>query len=135
MPVALPPGRLKLATTPNLTGSSTLRNTIGVVAAAALACSNEGRSCKNHSHLTADQIGRQFRQSLEVVLRPAIFDPYVLSFNEARFHEAPSDCGPERPGQVWRSVMEEPDYRRRRLLRARTPCVGREQQATGSDQS
>ena len=81
----------------------------------------------------ADQIGRQFRQSLEVVLRPAIFDPYVLAFDEAPFHEALSERGSERPGQVWRSVMEEPDYRRRRLLRAHTPHLDRKQQAGTTD--
>jgi hypothetical protein len=37
IPVALPPGRLRLATSPNLTGSSLLVNTIGIVAVACLA--------------------------------------------------------------------------------------------------
>jgi hypothetical protein len=36
-PVILPPGRLKLATRPSLTGSSPVRKTIGMVAVAALA--------------------------------------------------------------------------------------------------
>src|SRR5215471_4585432 len=34
-----------------------------------------------------------------------------------------------------RSTAENPDHRHRRLLRACTPCVGREQQAAASDQS
>ena len=37
MPVALPPGRARLATRPSLTGSSPTPNTIGIVAVAALA--------------------------------------------------------------------------------------------------
>jgi hypothetical protein len=34
-PVALPPGRLRLATSPHLTGSEELMKTIGIVALAA----------------------------------------------------------------------------------------------------
>src|SRR5262249_41743606 len=41
MPVALPPGRLKLATKPELIGSLWLRNTIGVVELAAMAAREE----------------------------------------------------------------------------------------------
>jgi hypothetical protein len=44
MPVALPPGRLRLAASPCLTGSSPTRNTIGIVAVAAFAAS-AGTSC------------------------------------------------------------------------------------------
>ena len=40
-PVTLPPGRLKLATKPNWTGSPALTNTIGMVAVAALAARTE----------------------------------------------------------------------------------------------
>ena len=39
MPVALPPGRARLATRPNLTGSSPTPKTIGIVVVAALAAS------------------------------------------------------------------------------------------------
>src|SRR5262249_12494011 len=41
-PVALPPGRLRLATKPILTGSPPTVNTIGIVDVAALAASAEG---------------------------------------------------------------------------------------------
>jgi hypothetical protein len=37
MPVALPPGRARLATRPSLTGSSPIPNAIGIVVVAALA--------------------------------------------------------------------------------------------------
>ena len=40
-PVALPPGRLRLVTNPNFTGSSAARKTIGIVMVAALAASPE----------------------------------------------------------------------------------------------
>jgi hypothetical protein len=39
IPVALPPGRLRLATRPNATGSPPVAKTIGMVAVAALAAS------------------------------------------------------------------------------------------------
>jgi hypothetical protein len=41
-PVTLPPGRLRLLTKPDLTGSRPLRNTIGIVVVAALAASTAG---------------------------------------------------------------------------------------------
>src|SRR5262249_41562284 len=43
-PVALPPGRLKLATRPYWTGSDPLVNTMGIVAVAAFAAEAEGLS-------------------------------------------------------------------------------------------
>jgi hypothetical protein len=42
MPVALPAGRARLATSPNLTGSSPTPNKIGIVVVAALAASAAG---------------------------------------------------------------------------------------------
>jgi hypothetical protein len=43
--VTLPPGRLRLATRPSLTGSPPLAKTIGIVVVAALATIDEGVSC------------------------------------------------------------------------------------------
>jgi hypothetical protein len=42
LPVALPPGRAKLATMPSLTGSLPMLNTIGTVADTALTVKNDG---------------------------------------------------------------------------------------------
>jgi hypothetical protein len=42
MPVIFPPGRLKLATKPNLMGSAPVTKTMGIVEAAALAASTAG---------------------------------------------------------------------------------------------
>src|SRR5262249_56572798 len=42
IPVTLPPGRLRLATRPSLTGSPLAVNTIGIVLVAALAACGEG---------------------------------------------------------------------------------------------
>src|SRR5262245_1886139 len=45
IPVTLPPGRLRLATRPSLTGLAPLAKTIGIVVVAALATIDEGVSC------------------------------------------------------------------------------------------
>ena len=67
MPVRLPPGRARLATRPSLTGSSPTPKTIGIVVVAALAASARGDAGRgDHGHLTADQIGRQRRQAIEL---------------------------------------------------------------------
>ena len=57
-PVTLPPGRLRLATRPSLTGSPPAKNTIGTVVVAALAASAAGDSATNDSHRLADQVSR-----------------------------------------------------------------------------
>ena len=65
MPVALPPGRARLATRPSLTGSSPTPKTIGIVAVAALAASVAHVACRgDHGHLSAYQIGQQRRQAI-----------------------------------------------------------------------
>ena len=63
-PVTLPPGRLRLATRPDLTGSAPTAKTIGIVAVAALAASAAALpSGDDHGDLPANQIGRQRRQA------------------------------------------------------------------------
>ena len=58
-PVALPPGRLRLATKPSLTGSPLEANTIGIVRVAAATICGEGSppECGDHCDLSAYQIG------------------------------------------------------------------------------
>jgi hypothetical protein len=75
-PVALPPGRLRLATKPSLTGSSLTPNTIGIVVVAALAASREccgGRAGRgDHAYSTANEIGRQLWQAIISTFRYSI---------------------------------------------------------------
>ena len=87
MPVALPPGRAKLATIPSLTGSSPTPKTIGIVAVAALAASVGTLPRGDHSHLSAYEIGCQGRQPIGLIesAQPeltATFSPstYPVSF-------------------------------------------------------
>ena len=70
-PVALPPGRARLATRPSLTGSSAELKTIGIVVVADLAA-RAAMCCRRRDHrdLAADQFGRHRRQPI-IVARPA----------------------------------------------------------------
>src|SRR5215471_15926647 len=121
-PVTLPPGRLRLATSPTATGSVATLNTIGDRCGRRL-----GRECgrrrtgRDHGHLTTNQVGRQCRQPVILILGEAIFKRDVLTLDEACFSQAPADVGHE----VWvvagRPGTEEPDHRHRRLL-----CTRRE---------
>jgi hypothetical protein len=89
-PVALPPGRARLATRPSFTGSWPTAKTIGICRG----CRFRGQSarvvssCGNHSHLAADQIGHHLRQAIVVALHKMIFDRNVLPIDEADFAKA-----------------------------------------------
>ena len=120
MPVALPPGRARLATRPSWTGSSPTPKTIGIVAVAALAASAgrvAGRG--DHGHLSADQIGHQCRQAIVLALQPVVLDRHVLAFDVAGFVETFAERGHIARGGIGRPVVDKPDHRQRRLLRAR----------------
>ena len=53
IPVRLPPGRARLATSPSSTGSSPTMKTIGIVVVAALAASAAaGEECGDHGNST-----------------------------------------------------------------------------------
>ena len=120
-PVRLPPGRFRLATSPTATGSPADReddrNRRGRRLGRQRRCA-AGRG--NHGHLTANQIGRQCRQSIVLTLRPAIFDRHVAAFDIAGFAQALAECAPRSGAySAGRPAIEKPDHRHRRLLRAR----------------
>src|SRR6516165_5222527 len=77
IPVALPPGRERLATRPSLTGSSLTAKTIGIVEVAALAANTASGA------MAAIQIIRECSQTVIVTLCPAINDNHVLAFDIA----------------------------------------------------
>ena len=84
-PVRLPPGRARLATRPNATGSPPAMKTIGIVEVALFAaqCRRACRRRGDHVDLAADEIGGQRRQPIVVVLCPAVFDRDVLALDVA----------------------------------------------------
>ncbi len=85
-----------------------------------------GRNCRagvmgsDHRHLTAYQIGCEVRQSVVLVLRPAILDHDILALDVTGFTNALPECG-QKDCTIGRRprAAEEPDHRHRRLLRAR----------------
>src|SRR5262245_12502602 len=108
-PVALPPGRARLVTSPSLTGSR-----------------RHGRSDRSFaadrdddSDLTANEIGRQRRHSVILALGPAVLDRDVAALDEASFLQASAEAGDEMRERTGRRRAEKPHHRHRCLLRAR----------------
>ena len=116
-------------------GRSPIVKTIGMVVVAAFAASAAGGAGRgNHGHLTANQIGRQRRQSIVLVLRPAIFDRHVPALDIAGFAQALAERAHTVRVPVRRCAAEEPDHRHRRLLRARRERPRRRRAAEQRDE-
>jgi hypothetical protein len=77
---------------------------------------NIDRAGKDHSHLTANEIGGQLRKPIELSVCPAEFDRYVLAFDIAGFVQAAPERGHEMRVGSGRPSAEKADHR---LLRAR----------------
>src|SRR5262249_44600870 len=118
-PVALPPGRARLATSPSLTGSSATRKTIGVVVVAALAAS---AAPGTSGAITATRLPTRSVMSDGKRLyppQPVILDRHVLAVDIAGLVEALTECSTKACGFLGRPAGHEADNRHRRLLRAR----------------
>src|SRR5207237_2379468 len=74
---------------------------------------------ENHGHPTADQVGCQRRQSIELTVRPTILDRHIEAIDIAGFFQALPQSGYLRGEAAGGSKAEKADYRQRRLLRAR----------------
>src|SRR5262249_30015595 len=75
---------------------------------------------RDHLHLAMNQIGYQCRQSVVLPLRPPPFDRYVAALDVTGSAQPLAKCGDgPRVATLGRSGVDEPDHRRRRLLRAR----------------
>jgi hypothetical protein len=72
----------------------------------------------NQGYLPANQIGRQFRQSIVLTIGRAILDSYILAIDAAGFAHAAAECGEEARGPLRRTDIEISDHRHGRLLRA-----------------
>ncbi len=92
-PVMFPPGRLKLATMPALTGSPPNKKTIGIVVVAALAATRRGSAAggDDDGDAPGDEVGRQRRQPIILTLGPAEGDVHVLAFDIAELLQAPAE--------------------------------------------
>jgi hypothetical protein len=125
-PVALPPGRLRLATRPSFTGSSPVLKTIGMVEVAAFCSESRGLPAGGNDHRHADiyETGRQSGQAIVMTLGPAKRDVYIVALDVTRFFQAFSKRGLDQCGLVGRPEAEKSDHGHHRLLRARRrrPC-------------
>src|SRR5262245_9559170 len=92
-PVALPPGRLKLSTSPSLTGSPPTPNTIGMVDVARLAARGEGSPPTATSTLTPRRTSSAASAGRGTVLtaRPPVFDQQILALNVAAFGQTAAE--------------------------------------------
>jgi len=81
----------------------------------------------NDASLTADQIGRELRQAIDAILRPAINDGHVFTFGKAELFQALAECAETARHGIRRSAIEEADDGHRRLLRPcrERPCSSR----------
>ena len=73
----------------------------------------------DHGDLAANQFGRQRRQSIHLILGPAVFDRYVLALDVAALLQALAECA-----QTVRAASGDAEWRNpitgiARLLRAR----------------
>src|SRR5262245_16091084 len=117
-PVTLPPGRLRFATRPSLTGSPPTTKTMGTVVVAALAARAAGVLPTIRGYLPAKKVRDQKRQSVSLTLGRAVFDQDVLALDIASLLHALVERGHPVKRREW-VVSEKPDHRHRRLLRTR----------------
>src|SRR5262249_7880229 len=71
------------------------------------------------AHLTTDQIGRQWRQSIVLTVRPPIFDRHVAAFDITGFAQALVERAHTVHPAIRRCTAKKPNHRHSWLLRAR----------------
>src|SRR5262249_7889173 len=73
----------------------------------------------NHRYLTPNEIGGQRRQSIVLIVSPAVLDRDVLAGDKSGFFQGLDERGYHGVVTSGRRVPKEPDARHRRLLRMR----------------
>src|SRR6516165_3188755 len=73
----------------------------------------------DHRHLTAYQVSCEVGQSIILILRPAILDRHILTFDVPAFADALPECGHKTCSVGSRRTAKKPDHRHRYLLRTR----------------
>src|SRR5215510_5377636 len=76
---------------------------------------------RDHRNSSASQIGRERRQSIDLILGPAVFNHYILTLDNVCRFEALTEYAHTLRHSVRRSGVEEPDHWHRLLL-----CTRRE---------
>src|SRR5262249_19716694 len=117
-PVALPPGRARLATRPSLTGSVPTPKTIGIVVVAALAarapCRSPGVAINGDA---ADEVGHNRWQTIELAVQQMVLHRHVLALDVAGIVEALAKR--TNSARIRRPAVDKSDDRHLRLLRSR----------------
>ena len=75
-------------------------------------------TCGNHRDPTGDQLGRERRQAVELIVRPAVFNGEVPALDETGRTEPLTEALDIGRKTVGRGRAEKSDRGRRRLLRA-----------------
>src|SRR6516164_9380253 len=134
-PVTLPPGRLRLATRPALTGSAVTANTIGMAVVAALAA----RAVASPPIAAITDSWRRTRsaakvgQTVVLTLCPAVLEDDITAFDVTDLAQALVERGEARRICVGRQPAEIADDRRGRPLRARRKRPSRRRTAAKQD--
>jgi len=115
--VRLAPGRLRLATNRVARCHKDDRYSRG----RGLRSERRGsaRDRDNHGHLAVNEIGQQRWKSIVLILRPAVFDRYVLALDIAGFAQTLTERAQTAREHVRRFAPEVSDHWHRGLLRAR----------------
>src|SRR5262249_34438231 len=72
---------------------------------------------KDHGDWTSNQVVRQRRQPINLILSPSVYDCYVLAFDVAGFLQTLSESTQPARYHLGRSGVEKPDNGRCELLR------------------
>ena len=51
-----------------------------------------GDACNDHCDLSANQFGRQHRETIALIVGPAILDGHILALDKARVFQALAEC-------------------------------------------
>jgi hypothetical protein len=81
----------------------------------------------DHGDPSTNQVSREHRQSIHLIVSPAVFDRHILMLDVACLFEALTRGAIALQKSVTRSRVKDPDNRHGRLLRARRerPCERR----------
>src|SRR6516162_3555662 len=120
MPVALPPGRARLATRPSVTGSANAEDdrdrcgrSFGRLGSGGVAGRND------NGNAAADEVSHERRQAIVSPIQPMVLDRHVLALDVPGFVEAFTERSGNARGGIGRPNVDEADDRHRRLLRPR----------------
>jgi hypothetical protein len=88
---------------------------MGMVVVALLAARSGTSGRDDHGDAPPDEVSRQLRQLIHLIVGEAVFDRDVLTFDVTRLLETLAKSAQLFAERIRRLAMEDPDYRHRRL--------------------